>query len=463
MSLLAFSVVCQAQQTESLGDLRAGIVTTPEEQAMGREFIAAARQQLKFIEDPLLTEYLESLGRALATSLEGDTESLRFFLIDNPMINAFAGPGSRLAVFTGLIRATRSEAELASVIAHELGHVAQRHLPRMMERARQRKLPTTAGILAAILLGGQAGAAAIAATSGAAMADQLSYNREFEREADVLGLNILAAADYPTAAMIRFLKRLDQESRLQSAGAPEYLRTHPLTENRIALVEGRVRLYPDLEERSSLDFHHARSRIRALYGEGGVDSISSDFFHEQKTDDEVVSRAARYGLILTLNRFGSYDEALKQSEALAEEFPDEFAYRLVIAETHLQSGRGADAVDVLRGLAEQRPDSTVVSYYLADALMKSRQLDEARKVVRTAIRSAPREAPLYRLLARVEGEKNNAAQSFQALAEYHYLNDEIAQALAQLNNALNASGGSAYLEASVNARIKELEALRKKG
>ena len=234
------SVLGETKLGSSLGDTRAGIVTTAEEQAMGRAFVAAARGQMRFIDDPLLVNYIETLGQRLAAGLNGDTDHLRFFLISNKLINAFAAPGGRLAVFTGLVLTTRTEAELASVMAHELAHVAQRHLPRMMERARQRQLPATAGVLAAILLGGQAGAAAMAATSGAALSDQLRYNREYEREADALGLMILTGAGYPASAMIDFLGRLDQENRLQAAGAPEYLRTHPLTQNRLALVEGRL-------------------------------------------------------------------------------------------------------------------------------------------------------------------------------------------------------------------------------
>jgi len=459
---LALAIVgtLRAEDAISLGDLRARVVTSPEEQAMGRDFIAAARKQLVFIEDPLLVDYLDKLGARLARSLEGDVDSLRFFLIDSPLINAFAGPGSRLAVFTGLISATKTEAELASVIAHELGHIAQRHLPRMMDRARQRKLPTTAGILAAILLGGQAGAAAMAATSGAAMADQLSYSREFEREADVLGLSILSAADYPTEAMIRFLKRLDQETRLQSAGGPEYLRTHPLTENRIAMVEARIHGYPSLDEQPSLDFYHARARVRALFGAGTAESVSADLLHEQASDDAMMGRAARYGLVLALNRFGNYDDAIQYATDLLDEYPEELAYQLALAETYLQSGRAAKAVDVLHDLAQKDPDALAVAYYHADALMKSRRLDEARQVLRSAIRNAPGSASLHRLLARVEGEAGNLALSFQALSEYHVLSDQLDDAIADLKNALTHAGASAYLEASLSARLTELETLR---
>ena len=460
LSLALFCGAGSAEQDSPLGSLQSGIVTSPEEQAMGREFIAAARKQLVFIDDPLLTEYVSALGQRLSRGLVGDTDSLRFFLIDSPMVNAFAGPGSRMAVFTGLVTATQTEAELASVVAHELGHVAQRHLPRMMERSRQRKLPTTAAMLAGILLGGQVGAAAMAATSGAAVADQLNYNREYEREADVLGLRILTDAGYPASATIQFLKRLDQETRLQSSGAPEYLRTHPLTQNRIALVESRIRQYPDFAEPPSLDFYHARVRIQALYGAGGADSVLANFTHHLDSTVTIDARAARYGQVLTLIRFGNYDEAIKRASDLHRDFPGDVSYRLAWADALLQSGQVEDAVSHLETLALETPESTVVAYYFADALMKAGRFEVSRKVLRRAIRAAPSNAFLYRLMARVEGEAGNLPQSFQALAEYYFLQDEVSRAIGALQHASTLVSDNAYLEASITSKISELEALQ---
>ncbi|HCX86410.1 MAG TPA: hypothetical protein DG761_00130 [Gammaproteobacteria bacterium] len=446
-----------AQSGESLGPLQAAIVVSPEEEAMGREFIAAARKQLAFIEDPLLARYVETLGRRLAGRLEGDTASLRFFLIESRLVNAFAGPGGRLAIFTGLMTTTRTEAELASVMAHELGHVAQRHLPRMMDRASRRQLPTTAGILAAILLGGQAGAAAMAATTGAAMSDQLRYNREFEREADVLGLTILTDAGYPAAAMIDFLKRLDQENRLQSAEVPEYLRTHPLTQNRLALVESRLRQYGDVADSPSLDYHHAHARVRAMFEGPAGGGAMAEFLHQAESEDPLRARAARYGLVLAFIKQGDHERALGNAAALRTDYPDYPLYAIVLAEALLADGQADEAVAVLESTEDKGDISVTVAYYLGDALMKSGQLGEARRRLRTALRRAPTDAALYKLLARVEGERDQWAQSFQALAEYHFLRDETDQALGHLQTAATHSADSAYLKASIDARIKEIE------
>ena len=451
-----------AHSGELLAPLQPAIVIPPEEEAMGREFIAAVRQQMTFIEDPLLVRYVETLGNRLAASLEGDTSRLRFFLIENRLINAFAGPGGRLAIFTGLITTTRTEAELASVIAHELGHVVQRHLPRMMERASRRQIPTTAGILAAILLGGQAGAAAMAATTGAAMADQLRYNREFEREADVLSLTILTDAGYPAGAMMDFLKRLDQENRLQSAEVPEYLRTHPLTQNRLALVESRLRNYGDIADNPSLDYHHAHARVRAMFeGPGGEGSIAG-FLHDAESADALTARAARYGLVLALIQQGDHVGAVEAATGLCADYPEYRLYDIALAEALLADGEAGRAIEVLESTGDGGDVSAPVAYYLADALMKSGRLDDARRRLRSALRRSPSDAALYKLLARVEGERDQWAQSFQAMAEYAFLRDELDQALGHLQAAMTHSADSAYLKASIDARIKEIERNRGK-
>ncbi|HCL93752.1 MAG TPA: hypothetical protein DIC24_03915, partial [Gammaproteobacteria bacterium] len=342
-----------ADSGHQLAPAQASIVIPPAEEAMGREFIAAARQQLAFVEDPLLVRYVENLGHRLAAGLAGDTDRLRFFLIESKLVNAFAGPGGRLAVFTALVTTTRSEAELASVMAHEIAHVAQRHLPRMMERAARRKIPTTAGILAAILLGGQAGAAAMAATTGAAMSDQLRFSREFEREADALSLTILTDADYPADAMMDFLKRLDQESRLQSTEAPEYLRTHPLTQNRLGLVESRLRQYEDADNSPSLDYFHAHARVRALFeSPQGGGSVAS-FLHGVESADALGARAARYGLVLALVRQGENTRAVKTAIALRADYPEYPLYGIALAEALLADGKALEAVEVLESVQEQ--------------------------------------------------------------------------------------------------------------
>ena len=425
------------------------------EKTTGREFIRQARSRFRFVDDPLVLEVLQQIGARLSSTLTGDTNNLTFHLIENSQLNAFAGPGGHIGVFTGLFTATESEAELASVIAHELAHVTQRHLPRMIERAQQRQLPATAGMIAAILLGGQAGAATLAATNAAAISDQLSYTRAFEREADALGLKILNAAGYDPEAMARFLQRLAQSSRFQDTKVPEYFRTHPLSSNRIAEMEGRTVNYSSVTDQPSPSFLHAQARIAALYSDD-VERALDEFRHRISSDTGAATRAARYGLALAALKTGAFDEAVMHSRQLRESDPADRFYLVGLAESYQALGDFASALRVLAGGYQADADDSVLSSYYADALLKAGKPEKAKPVLRSGLRVAPESIVLFRLLARAEGELGRLAESFQALAETHYLSGDLGLALEKLDLGLKHSGNSSYLQASITARQAEI-------
>ena len=439
-----------------LGDSMLEVSISAAEKATGREFIRQARSRFRFVDDPLVLEVLQQIGGRLSSTLTGDTHSLSFHLIENPQLNAFAGPGGHIGVFTGLFTATESEAELASVIAHEMAHVTQRHLPRMIARAQQRQLPATAGILAAILLGGQAGAATLAATNAAAISDQLSYTRAFEREADALGLKILNAAGYDPEAMARFLQRLAQSSRFQDTEVPEYFRTHPLSSHRIAEMEGRTVNYSPVAEKPSASFLHAQARIAALYSDD-PERVLDEFRHRIASDTGAAARAARYGLALAALKTGAFDEAVMHSRRLRESDPAERFYLVGLAESHQALGDFTSALRVLAGSYPADIDDPVLSSYYADALLKVGKPEKAKPVIRSGLRAAPDSLVLFQLLARAEGELGRLAESFQALAETHYLSGDLGLALEKLDLALQHSGSSSYLKASITARETELQ------
>lgn len=434
------------------------ITTTSQEQALGRAFMSEIRKQMTFVSDPLIVDYVNNLGFRLADNLQGETDSLRFFVINDDLVNAFAGPGNRLAVFTGLMLATRNEAELASVLAHEIAHVAQRHLPRMMQRARSRKLPTTAGVLAAILLGGQVGAAALAATTGAALSDQLKYNREYEREADILAMQILSNAGYPVFAMVTFHEQLSKNNLLRINKTPEYLRTHPFTESRMALIESRLKNYPTKRSTVSLDYYHAKARIRSLFTDN-IDSEKERFVHELNSEVPSIARSAQYGLIICQLRQGEYQLASKNSWELYQKFPNYLAYRIVLAETSALTNNLKTGLDILESFQSTDADLPILTYFLSDLLIKNKQHDKARKKIRSVLRQNPELSELHFLLARLEGESGNIARSFQAMGDYYFLIDQIDKSLEELDKALLAADTD-YMKSSIKARIKEIKSFK---
>ena len=431
------------------------VVVTTEEQALGREFIRLARTRLHLIEDPLLVNSVARIGARLTQDLNMDPGIIGFHLVDNPAINGFAGPGGQIVLFTGLIATAETEAEFASVIAHELAHVTQRHLPRMIERARKRQIPATAGLIAGILLGGQAGAATMAATNAAALSDQLSYTRTFEREADTVGLRILSTAGYEPQAMARFIQRLAQDTRFQVNETPEYFRTHPLSLDRIAEIESRAVGHPQEATSQTQEYLLLRARALARYG-ADAERLTATFQSQAGADIPEVANAGRYGLILSGLRTGAYYQSVELALSLRAQSPKNIYYVVGLAESLQAAGDLNSALKLLAKEAMSAPDDPVVASYYADMLIKAGKPDQAKPVIRTGLRALPNSIRLFKLLARAEGELGRTAESFQALAEYHYLSGDLQTALAKLTAALQHVQASAYLTASITARRTEI-------
>lgn len=446
-----------ADTPPDLGDATLGVITKFEEEKLGRDFMRGARQSLRFLDDPLLVQYVSDLGFSILAHADAGEQAFRFYLIDRGELNAFAVPGGHIAFYTGLILATESESELASVMAHEVAHITQRHLPRQIARAKQRSLPAAAAIIAGVLLGGQLGAAALATTNAAVISDQLSYSRDFEREADAIGMRSLADAGYDPLAMPKFFGRLEQQSRTQINDVPEFLRTHPLSTSRIAESESRAAAYPRPPVSEDLDFHHVRARIVAKAGDDPGRAIRRFESILDQDQSAAMERAARYGLAVALSENREYDRGLELIEALLDSHGDYPFYLAARGEILLAAGRYPEAVSHLKEAVTLQPENGPLALYLSDALVRTGQPKEARKFIRRQLRRDPNNPHLYRLLARAEGELGARAQSFQALAEYFYLLDDYERALAQLGTAEGFVGDSYYLRASIDARKQEIQ------
>jgi predicted Zn-dependent protease len=458
-ALAAFPQQVPAQtsyQPPSLGDSSLSVLSPIEEQKLGREFMRQARQQLEFVQDPELTGYIRDLGNQILGAGVRYDFPFTFSLVNNPVLNAFAVPGGYVTIHTGLILATESESELASVVAHEITHISQRHLPRMLARAKERSLPAAAAMIAGVLLGGQMGAAAIATTSAAVAADQLSYNREFEREADAIGIRLLADAGFNPDSMVAFFGRMERETRVQVGDIPEFLRTHPLSVNRIAEAEARAAAYPNPHRPSSAEYLHARAKIRSALS-GSAERATEYFRARLNADDDLSRRVAHYGLALASLRLGHSDEARRLVDDLLESDPEFPSYAIAASLVEREAGRFDAAVERLQGIAPSRPDDDALAWYLAEALLQAGRADDARQLLRAHVRDGTDEPLLHQSLARAYGQLGDTAEGLQAEAEYHAAIGEPARALEHLRNARRHAGGSFYLSASIDARIDEIE------
>lgn len=438
----------------SLGRGNAGL-SEMDEQRLGREFIRNARRSMDFVEDPELTQYISQLGERIAASGDEPDSGFEFYLIRNDALNAFAVPGGHIAANTGLIMATETEAELASVLAHEVAHVTQHHLARMLDQSKGEGLKMLGALAAAVLLGGQAGQAAVIAANANAIENRLEYSRGFEKEADGIGLQTLARAGYDPRAMPAFFERLQRWARVYDSGAPEFLRTHPLTTDRIADTRVRADNYQNTDNPDQADYYHVRAKIKAAFS-GDPGSAAAQFASNLESGEYGNETAERYGYALALSNAGRNDEALDVIDKLLEQNPDSVRHQTARGNILVNSRRYDDAVAHFERLRERWPDHRALNLYFASALIQSQRHADAKRILKKQLmndRDTPR---TYSLLARAEGEMGNSLAAHQNLAEYHYLRADLREAYRQLKLAEKYAGDSDYARESIEARMQEL-------
>jgi predicted Zn-dependent protease len=448
---LAYSAVSDLPE---LGDPAATVLSPDEEAQLGRRFMRAARQQLAFVTDPELDDYIRRLGTAIARVTSAEDPNYRFYLIRNKELNAFAVPGGHIAVHTGLVLAAKTEDELAGVMAHEIAHLRQHHMARLVAQSKSLTIPAIAAIVAGVLLGGQAGVAAIAATNAALVDNQLRYTRDFEREADRIGMQFLAQAGFSPAAMPSFFEQLQQWSRVQEGNAPEFLRTHPITSDRIAEAQSRAESLPaPAQARSDMDFRLVRAKIRALYADPAQDLLKE--LEEGSSGD--APEVVRYGKAVLLARLGRYDAARREWAELRKTAPERLAYHIGLVQTEIVAHDYRSALDNLLAAEKHHPADPVLALYHADTLLKTGQPQAAQPRLRALLKSDPANPLLYQMLARAEGDAGNMLGMHRNLAEYHHLNGNTSEALRQLRLAKQYTGESYYATAGLEARIAEVE------
>ena len=457
LAMIVFSTIGQAQTTDlpELGDSASRYLSPAQETEIGQRFFRQLMRSKNFIEDHVLQDYLQSLGERIGASAHLRGMNLYFNLIMDNRVNAFAVPGGYITFYTGLLTLTEEESELASVVSHEIAHLTQRHLARLIAKQSEDKIPAVAALLGSILIGGQIGLAGATLTSATVASNQLAYSRAFEREADAIGIQLLADSGYDPNSMVQFFRALESHSRHDQAVVYEFLQTHPLSLNRVSESESRASEYPPRTHTSSFEYHLAKAKIRALYMERN--NHPEIFLEDQITSGpEVKSDAAKYGLAVYLTRSRNFSRARNMLDSLASKYPGHPWIGVAQAENELADGHAEVAVSILENLLENhaRP---YLYYHMAQAYLANKQPEQAKKFVRYQIRRNPRLFRLYEFLSQSNAALNNLAEAHQAKAEYHAVLGNGPAAIESLELALREAEPEGYLAQSLSARIAELK------
>lgn len=477
----------------TLGDTARADLSPVVERKLGQEIMRDIRRDRDYLDDEPIAEYLNNFGNGLVAAVPGSrgetNADFHFFAVRDSALNAFALPGGFIGAHSGLVIAAQTESELAGVMAHEIGHVTQRHIARMLGQQKQDVLlPLAAMILAALASRASSDAAmgVLMGGQGLAVQRQLNFSRDAEREADRVGFQIMESGGYDTTGIVAFFRRLQAASRLYGdmpAGLAS-LSSHPLTQDRITDMQARIREMPKKQRVDSLDFHLVRARIRVLQdarSEQGRRDTRSAFENQLKEQTHRQQQAgAQYGLAYLALKQNDLKEAQRWlDQARATMKPREGVLSVasnvgdgatmfagLALEIKMAPGQPAavleEAVTEADAARQRYPLSRALAHQYAEALIATSRFDEAARFLRDQAQQYREEYKLQDMLAKTYAKQGKFALQHMALAESYVMAGAVPAAMAQLELARKASDVSFYDQAVIDARARELQERQKK-
>ena len=357
---------------------------------------------------------------------------------------------------------SQREDELASVMAHEIAHVTQRHLIRSFEKSKQSSLPRTAALVGAILLAAvdaEAGVAAMTVLQASGAQARIDHTRIHEAEADNLGMLNLVKSGFDAHAMPTFFERLQQSSRFYTGNAvPEFLRSHPVTTSRIAEARGRAVTYPFKNQRKdNLQFYLMREKLRVM-STTNLTKLKQHYLTVISAGNNRNAKAVRYGYSLTLSAMGDHRQARIELQKLIVTDGERLSYQLALADIEMAGGRVSEALKIYQANQRLFPDDEALTMKQVGALLQARIPKQGATLLLRQLELGYRSPQIYKLLAQAQGDMGKTSDAHSWLAEYYYSAGRMEQAADQLKLAVKAAGGNQYQLAKFNARLQDVEA-----
>lgn len=461
-SLLTLTPLQAANSLPDIGTAGVSAMSVEREARFGQAFIRFARSNQPVSNDPVLNEYITDLGLKLLSQADSVRFPFQFLLIRDDSINASAFLGGVLQLHTGLFLYAENESELASVIAHEITHVTQRHIARYLESQSRSTPLTIAGLVGSVALAvvnPQAGMAALQTTLGLKMQSAINYTRDNEFEADRIGLRLLYNAGFDPNAMASFFQKLADKYQFASTPPPMLL-THPLPTSRIAEARSRAQDYPAKNYPVSLEFQLAKARIMVRFQQSGAVDLQRFFEQAAVENGAWQADAARYGQALALLQVNEYDKARPLLEALASRHANSIFILDALTDLDNAQDRFDSAIARLQRAQKQRPDNQVVVINLADSLMQAGRHQDAATLLDNYLRRNPENLLAWELIAQAYRPLSDESSFRQAQAEVAALKGRYDMAVDQMEIAANLSQ-DAMQRARLGARLEQLRQQQK--
>jgi predicted Zn-dependent protease len=464
--LLPLQSLAQSSTANDLPDIGSPASSTlslDDEYRIGLQVVRQLRDEGQIIEDPEATEYLQALGSRLVAQATGDSaQRFQFFFVREDTINAFALPGGFIGVNYGLVLATRNEAQLAGVLAHEIAHVTQRHIARRVRSQGRQSIATMAAILAAILVGAATGSSdaamgGVAMAQGAAMQQQINFTRANENEADRVGMSFLASAGFDPYGMPDFFETMGRRSSITAGNRnalPEILQSHPVTTNRIAESRARASQFKELKPTAeSVSYALTRERLRVL-GSPAEDNVRR--YYADRRDNQAFSAGELYGEALASYQAGDARASLDSLRALARDYPQVPMLQATLGAALMAAGDSNEAFETFRRALVLSPRNIPLTLRYAEALLKVNQAKTAHAVLLDLFNNVAPTPEQIRFTALAASSAGDTADAAYYMSEYHISTGNLPLSVSQLEMALAVPGITGVQRSRFQARLDEV-------
>ena len=396
-------------------DEMSGGLSIEQEKQIGEQFLLEVQQEVPIVKDPFLTSYINKLGQKLVAQIGPQPFHYKFFIVDDPTMNAFAVPGGYIFIHTGLIRIADSEGELAGVMAHEISHIYCRHMSKMMEKSRVVSIASVIGALASIFLGG-IGAPLLVGSMAAGQSAMLKYSRENEAEADAHGFWWMVKAGYNPRDMISIFNKMNKQRWLEGGKVPIYLSTHPDTDNRIVELAHQLVVHQKEipVEKDNPAFQFFTTKLESLNGNPNqlLRRMNQEALHEPNNP------VYPYGRALALAKLDRDNEALAAFQQALQLAPDNHLIKRDLAIFYFSHNKFAEAQQSFNELSLRYPHDDVSLYYLGRIYQEQKKTDQALPLFEKVHSLNPTFSDVYYNLGTIYGQKGQLGLAHYYLAFY---------------------------------------------
>jgi len=460
VTLLASFFCCLsvfANELPDLGDSSQLVISAKEEQAIARAILREVAVSPEIIQDIEVIDYLKNLGNRLVAYSPNKTQQFNFFVVNESSINAFAMLGGVIGVHTGLILASNSESEVASVLGHEIAHVTQRHLPRMIAQQKNDTIKSVLGIALALLVARanpQLSAGTMTAASAMGVQKQLDFTRENEKEADRVGFQILTDAGFDGRAMVSFFGTLQKGSRFSEGAAPSFLRTHPITTERISDMSNRVKDTRYRQIPDNPDFVYNKSKLRAT--NGTPQSAVAEFEGSIKDKRYMNEAAERYGLAIAYMRKNDFIKARQEVEWLKTNAKKDALIETLACKLEVATNQPTQALNLYLKALNIYPNYRALIYGLAEHYLMTNEPEKTIRLINDKLNIYPDDSYFFELLSKAYSKQGKELLQYQAQSEAYYRKFNLPRAIEQMEFAARSKDGNFYQKSIVESRLKQL-------